>query len=276
MVEIKPMLFTEVWDKSVLKDDSKWYQIKENGIRALIHIKDGKIVGIRNRSNMPIFYLFPEFKTLKFPFSSGILDAEIVVMKNGKSIYYGGIDQRRSVPSKKVLENHPAKMIIFDALQIDGNVLIMKPYKHRYEQLNVLQENTNLSVAKNYGGEELWNKVISEDLEGVVIKNPNTPYELGKRSKENLKLKNYKLLDVAVTKIEPNEKGSKIFGKAGIQGKEIEVECQIGGEFDLETGSIQKIKYLDICKSRDGHYRLIQPTKVSRQQIQSCTQIKKE
>jgi len=276
MVEIKPMLFTEVWDKSVLKDDSKWYQTKENGIRALVHIKDGKIIGIRNRSNMPIFYLFPEFKNLKFPFSSGILDAEIIVMKNGKSIYYGGIDQRRSVPSKKVLENHPAKMIIFDALQIDGNVLIMKPYKHRYEQLNVLQENTNLSVAKNYGGEELWNKVISEDLEGVVIKNPNTPYELGKRSKENLKLKNYKLLDVAVTKIEPNEKGSKIFGKAGIQGKEIEVECQIGGEFDLETGSIQKIKYLDICKSRDGHYRLIQPTKVSRQQIQSCTQIKKE
>jgi len=276
MTEIKCMLLTETWDKGILKDDSKLFQIKENGIRALIHIKEGNVVGIRNRSNMPVFYLFPEFKDLKFPFKTGILDSEIVVMKNEKSIYYGGIDKRRSVPSKEVLKDYPAKMVIFDALQIDNQVLVMKPYKYRYEQLNVIQPNTKISVAKNYGG-ELWDKVTKEDLEGVVIKNPNTTYELGKRSKENLKLKNYKLLDVVVSKVEPNQKGTKIFGKGNVKGKEIEVECQIGGEFDIEIGSLQKIKYLDICKSKDGTgFRLIQPTKVSRQQIKSYAKIKKE
>ena len=51
MGEVKPMLLSETWDKSILNDDSKFFQVKENGVRALVHIKQGKVVGIRNRSN---------------------------------------------------------------------------------------------------------------------------------------------------------------------------------------------------------------------------------
>jgi len=56
MATIEPMLLTETFDKKLLEDDSKYYQIKENGVRAIVHVKEGKVVGVRNRSNNPILY----------------------------------------------------------------------------------------------------------------------------------------------------------------------------------------------------------------------------
>jgi ATP-dependent DNA ligase len=262
MSEIKVMLLTEVWDKSILDDTTKWFQVKENGVRALIHIKDGKIVGIRNRSNNPIFYCFPEFKELTFPYKSAILDAEIVVIKDGKSVFYSGIDKRRSYPSENVLKDYPATIVVFDALKINDESLIMKPYKYRYEKLSGIS--TKIKVAENfYNGRELWEKVVKENLEGIVIKDPNAIYEVDKRVKHQLKLKNYKITQITVDKSEQNEKGTKVFAKTNIDGVDLEVECQLGGVFGVENGTTHYIKYLDIYGNR-----MIQPTKVSRAQME--------
>jgi len=261
MATIKPMLLTETFDKEILVDDTKIFQIKENGVRAILHVKEGKIVGIRNRANNPILYQFPELRDIEFPFSTGILDAEICVYKNGKSVFYGGIDKRRSAPSEDTLKEYPAKLIIFDVLKIDSDVLVMKSYKERYDQLCLnIPEGPNIELSRNYtDGKELWDKVMRENQEGVVIKSPRAMYELGKRSTQNIKLKYYKTTDITVDKVEPNSAGTKIFGKVD----DIEVECQLAGIFDVEIGSVQKIKYLDIVGKR-----FIQPTKVKREQLQ--------
>lgn len=264
-MEISPMLLTEVYDKKVLEDTTKIFQEKFNGIRALIHIKNHRIVGIRNRSGNPILYLFPEFREIDFPFDTAVLDAEIVVFKEGKSVFYGGIDKRRSIPTESIRKDYPATIVVFDALKIDNNTLVMKPYKERYAALNVICDYCIASkfvglirVAQNYNGPELWDRVVVNNLEGVVIKNPNCIYEIGKRSKEMLKLKNYKLCDVVVERVEHNEKGVKIIGTS----MGLTVECQLGGIFDMQTGSTVTIKYLDIAGNR-----LIQPTKVNREQL---------
>ncbi|MBW2970828.1 hypothetical protein KY320_01560 [Candidatus Woesearchaeota archaeon] len=260
MTEIKAMLLTEVSDKSILEKQGLIYQKKFNGIRALIHVKGGKVVGIRNRSNNPILYCFPELKDLELPYKVAILDAEICVFKNGKSVFYGGIDQRRSKPSDKVLKEHPATIVVFDALRVDGEILIHTPYHKRHEFLTKIQESDRIKVAKNFdNGVELWKEVESKNLEGVVIKEPDAPYEFA-RSKRFLKLKNYKMVDVQVDQTEQNEKGTKIYGKVEIEGQEINVEAQLAGVFGVENGSIQKVKYLDIVGDR-----LIQPTKVKGQ-----------
>jgi len=257
MTTIKPMLLTEVENDSILGDDSKWFQIKENGVRALVHIKDHKLVGLRNRADNPILYQFPELREIQFPFQEAILDAEICVFKDDKSVFYGGIDKRRSAPSKKTLEESPATMVVFDALKIDNEALVMKPYSYRYSKiLESLKETDNLKVAKNFSsGKELWDKVTQEDLEGVVIKDPKAFYEVGKRSKNYIKLKSYKRCDVNIEKTEPNDKGTKIYGKTIIDGKEIEVTCQLAGIFGV-GGDIITIKYLDIYNGK-----LIQPSK---------------
>lgn len=267
-MEIQPMLLTETYDMAVLEDTRKWFQIKENGVRAIVHVKDHKVVGIRNRSGLPILYCFPEFKDIILPLATGILDAEICVFKAGKSVFYGGIDQRRSTPSASVLQAHRATMVLFDALKIESEVLLMKPYKYRYEVLcNAFQSHSGSlgwQIAMNYPGAELWERVVKENLEGVVVKDPNAIYELGKRSKQYLKIKNYKLVDVVVDKTEANDKGTKIFGKVNIDGTEIDVEAQLAGIFGVVAGVAHTIKYLDI----QGH-RLIQPTKVNRTQMEA-------
>jgi len=265
MVKIEPMLLTETWDKSQLKDETKLFQIKENGVRAIVHIKKSKVVGIRNRSNNPILYCFPELKELEFPFNEAILDCEICVFQDERSIFYGGIDKRRSVPTEEILQKYPATMVVFDVLKFEEDVLVFSPYNHRYEKIKTIpgENNSKLKIAKNYcNGEELWQKVKSKNLEGVVIKSPNTPYELGKRSKNYVKMKNYKLAEVIVYDTEENTRGTKIFGETVIDEETIKVECQLGGVFGVESGTTHIIKYLDIYGSR-----MIQPTKVKREQI---------
>lgn len=263
-MELKPMLLTEVWSKSVLEDSTKMFQVKENGVRAILHVKQGKIVGIRNRSNLPILYCFPELKEVKLPYDSAILDAEIVVMQNGKSAFYGGVDKRRSAPTATTLQKHPATAVVFDALAINGESLLSKPYKARYAKLSTIGQTDFIKVAQNFDAKSLWARVVSENLEGVVIKDPNAYYEVDTRSKQMLKLKNYKLTVVSVTSSEQNDKGTKIFGKSTIDGKEIIVEAQLAGIFGVESGTTQIIKYLDVQGSR-----LIQPTKVNREQIET-------
>jgi len=257
---IKPMLLKEIdFDNCCFETYKNWFwQIKENGIRAVIHIKDNKITAIRNRNNIPVLHLFPELKELQFKFSEAILDSEIVVFKDGKSVFYDGINQRsKSLKPKHIREKYPVSIVVFDVLKFEKDIVISKSYKERH---NILQENIEdnnlIKTAKNYDGKELWEKIIKDNEEGIVIKNPMAMYEMDSRSSNCIKIKNYKVTDVSVSEVEPNSKGVKIFGTANIDSKEIKVECQFAG-LDVIVGDVVKVRYLDVFNSK-----LIQPHKI--------------
>lgn len=261
-MKIEPMLLTEVDDTTILNDTTRIFQEKHNGVRAIIHVKDHKIVGIRGRSNNPLLFCFPEFKDVTFNINKGILDGEICVFYDGKSIFYGGVDRRRSVPSPKTLRDYPATIVVFDAIQIEDEVLVHKPYKDRLAAIQNLEFNHGQLYNKlievvnsSNDGKALWDWIVSENREGVVVKDPMGLYELGKRSKQFLKLKNYKYVDVVVEKTEPNAKGTKIYAHVVIDGTEIAVECQRAGAFNINVGDNVRVKYLDIVGEK-----LIQPT----------------
>jgi ATP-dependent DNA ligase len=250
---IEPMLLDEINLQETKQDRYKgWvWQEKHNGVRAIVHVKDGKITAIRNRNNVPILYLYPELKEATLPFKVAVLDGEIVVMQDNKSVFYGGIDSRRSVPTDKVKLEKPVTFICFDAIHIDGETLNLQPYSKRLEHIQKIPQ-SNLVQHAISQGPELWDKITQDNREGVVIKNPNSIYEPGKRSSNYLKVKNYKLAEVRVEKTEINSKGTKIYATLG----EIQVEAQLAGVFGISQGDIVKIKYLDIVGTR-----LIQPTK---------------
>jgi ATP-dependent DNA ligase len=180
-----------------------------------------------------------------------------VVLKNGKSVFYGGIDQRRSVPSPARLKELSATIIVFDIIQFEQEVLVYKPYKDRLAVLEqkILPTEKVRVVKSTNDGRVLWQHVVAEDQEGLVAKDPNGLYELGKRSKQCIKIKNYKYVDVVVEKTEPNPKGTKIYAHTEIGGREIAVECQRSGSFNINVGDNVRVKYLDIV---GGH--LVQPT----------------
>lgn len=263
MVEIKPMLLTEI--KLAKEDLTKykgWYvQEKHNGVRSIIHIKNHRIVGVRSRTDKPTLYLYPELKDVIIPeVETGILDSEICVFKNDKSVFYGGIDKRRSRDTARTKEL-PVKIIVFDVIFWNGQVCLQKPYRERYTLISQIKPQERVEVVVNKEIVEIsdlegfWDMIKQQDREGMVLKNPMAIYELGGRSKQNIKVKNYKQVDVVVESTEQNEKGTKIFGKVVIKGQEIEVEAQIGGK-DVPIGSTQTITYLDIYNNR-----LIQPHK---------------
>jgi len=261
--EIKPMLFTETSDMSLLERKDRWFQIKYNGERVLAHIKGGRIVGLRNRSNMPVLYLYPELERLRFDFGTAILDAEVCVFLNGKSVFYGGIDQRsRSRKGIEVMKKYPVMLMVFDALRFEDEVLIHKPYQYRYKVIKGnIAANGHIEVVENHeDGRELWKMVLEADLEGLMAKDPFDVYELGARSANNLKLKNYKPAVLVVEQAEQNSAGTKVFGTAKLKdGKEIQgAECQLAGVSDLPVGAEIAIRYLDIYNGK-----LIQPHKLA-------------
>lgn len=256
MSQLKPMLLSEQFYKECIFDNYKGFlaQIKENGVYGVIHIKNHKIVGIRNRNNNPIFYLYPELEDVVFSFNEGILISEICVFKGIKSVFYGGLDQRRS---RKHDKNNPITAIIHDFLKIDGKVTINLPYKERYAIIKQNLVNSDfVRVAENYEPKELWKRVIEQNLEGVILKNPMAVYQIGIRSANYIKIKNYKTIEIEVDSVEENPKGTKVIGRSDLNGEVMEVECQLGGVFNAVKGQKIPIKYLDLVGKR-----LIQPTK---------------
>ena len=187
---------------------------------------------------------------------------EKIAIKIMKSSFYGdkekgipGIDQRRS---RKEDKENMVTIVVHDILKLEKQITINFPYNKRYELIsqNVDGEN-KVRIAENYDIKVLWNKVIKENLEGMVLKNPKASYQLGIRSADYIKVKNYKETEVLVEDTEENEKGIKIFGTATIGNDTLKVECQFqnGG---VNIGETVKVRYLDIYNGR-----LIQPTKVN-------------
>jgi bifunctional non-homologous end joining protein LigD len=262
-MEIKPMLLQEIRIDSLAFDEYRnWFwQEKANGIRVIVHIKDGRISAVRNRRNYPCLHLYPELKELDFGKVNAILDCELCVFdKQHKSMFYGGINQRDKKLYEANVKKYPVTLVAFDLLYLNGVILFGHPYK---ERLRLLTENfkdtVNFEVVANIKNpKEYWeNVVIPEGREGLVIKNPEAIYELDSRSKNYLKFKSYNQVDVIITGLEANPKGAKIFGKAIIDEKPIDIEAQFGGIENLKVGDVVPVEYLFI----EGN-KLIQPHKV--------------
>jgi len=209
--------------------------------------------------------LFPEFATLQLSGDfDAIIDCELIVADStGKSVFYGGINQRDKKFYPENFKKFPATLVAFDVLYLKGQVIVDKPYSERYSLLKGVISDTTLQtfrVAENVANpKEYWdNVVVKENREGLVVKNPAGRYEVDTRSPNNLKLKNYKQIEVLIDKTEQNNAGIKIYGKVNINGVDVDVECQVGGKgMDLKVGEKVPVVYLDIVGNK-----LIQPHKV--------------
>jgi DNA ligase-1 len=209
--------------------------------------------------------LYPEIADSVFKgVQSAIFDCEIVVVdNNGKSIFYGGINQRdKVVKSAEHRAKYPVKALLFDCIYLNGQVLSQKPYTERYQLLRQsITDSSSIEVVRNIDNpKEYWEKVIvPENREGLVLKNPKAIYQAGQRVDTQLKLKHYKRNNVIVDKLEPNPKGVKIYGHFELAGQTIQAEVQwssMGCE-NIKTGDEVEVEYLDIVNNK-----LVQPHKV--------------
>lgn len=188
-----PMLIAQQMDAF---DDSDWiYELKMDGFRCLSYI-DQTMVDFRNKRNMRMLSKFPELKDIyKNVKGRCILDGEIAVLVNGVPDFYR-LQKRTMLTDRFKIEleaaRYPASYVIFDCIYREGHEFIWEPLMERKEQLSQLVvESPRIAVSRFVEGQgrALYQAAEARELEGVVAKRKDSPYLMGKRTKDWVKFK---------------------------------------------------------------------------------------
>jgi bifunctional non-homologous end joining protein LigD len=191
---IEPMLSASA-DKPPLSSDYI-FELKWDGIRALIALEDGRI-RIRTRNHNDVTKQFPELLDGETAFraTNALFDAEIVCLdKEGKPMFKNVINRLMSTGEttiQKLAKTNCVHCYIFDCLYLDGRALIHEPLMKRKEWLaDVIREDTPYRLSESIeDGQALFEAAREHHLEGIIAKQRDSKYLPGKRSDCWLKIK---------------------------------------------------------------------------------------
>lgn len=185
-----------------------WVEDKYDGIRAQLH-KRGDAVRIYSRDLHDITPGYPEIVMAATPLSwDGILDGEILAWRDGTVMPFIALQARlgRKAPSAAIQAAIPVVYVAFDALAIGPGesapieVLLRAGLRDRRARLDALDLPTSaadgrfavsrLSVAHNAAAlEAAFHGARERRHEGLMVKDPDSPYLPGRRGLGWLKLK---------------------------------------------------------------------------------------
>lgn len=141
-------------------------------------------VRLRSRTGKPITWL-PELTTLgqALPHRRLILDGELVALVDGRPSI-AALQQRMRL-RRPTATSAPALMAVFDLLYLDEDLLIGRAYQQRralLEHLALPAGAFQVVPAVAGAGEAMLAAVFQQDLEGVLAKRLDSPYQPRVRS----------------------------------------------------------------------------------------------
>lgn len=181
---VKPMAASLV-DKAFNRE-GWFFEVKWDGYRAIAHIKSNN-VKLYSRNNISFKELFSSVmdSLRKLP-GEIILDGEIVALdKNGKSAF-------------QLLQNYvrtgEGKLMyyVFDIVYYNGYDLTSLPLRSRKEILKTIVPPlpvVRISDHIESEGISFFGAASNSGIEGIIAKDPESPYRSGVRSREWLKIK---------------------------------------------------------------------------------------
>ncbi|MFK3936599.1 ATP-dependent DNA ligase [Alkalihalobacillus sp. NPDC078783] len=178
-------------------DEKEWItELKLDGHRMILSRFDGKTT-LYTRHNNNVTLMYPEIASIDIK-DGTILDGELIALdSNGKPDFE--MLQLRS-RSKKLINSVNIQFVAFDILYHGNEKVMFKPLTLRKELIpTVIPNDQHFVVAHNYieGNAATYFDLVSKmDLEGIVVKNPNSLYKKNTRSKEWLKVINYSYEEV--------------------------------------------------------------------------------
>lgn len=221
-------------------------EYKYDGFRMLIHKKGDKVF-LYTRRLENVTSQFPEIIEYVKKYTKGeslMIDAEAVGYNKKTKQYrpFQEISQRikRKYDIEKVQEELPVELNVFDVIYYNGKSLIEESFRKRTELVKKIIENKPYKIiaAKQIitgdekEAEDFYKKALSENQEGIMMKNLDAPYQSGRRVGYMLKLKpNQRELDLVITGAEYGT------GKRSGWMSSFIVSCQDGDEF-LEIGKV--------------------------------------
>jgi bifunctional non-homologous end joining protein LigD len=184
---VEPML-SETTDRPP-KGDDYIFELKWDGIRALISYEEGK-VRIHTRNQNDVTLQFPELLEgdKAFRATNAVFDAEIVSLdKEGKPMFKKVINRMASNGESNILKlskTNPCYCYVFDCLYLDGRSLINEPLTKRKIWLkDAIRSDTPYRVSEFVqDGDSLFEAAREHGLEGIMAKKQDSKYLPGKRS----------------------------------------------------------------------------------------------
>jgi DNA ligase-1 len=204
-VKLRPGQFLKPQLAHLFEPDKVTYPVraeyKYDGSRLQIH-KWGSQIKLFSRRAIEKTETLPEVVDIakKFNAYSCIVDSEVVAVdENGKLLPFQALLER-TVPRKLTLEELKSRkkkigvtIKAFDILFLNGRELVKLPLSERRKYLLEVVPPEFLAEGKNCANEveliRFYEKALKTGLEGVLVKNLNSVYDVGKRTHTWLKLK---------------------------------------------------------------------------------------
>ena len=172
------------------------YEIKWDGYRTVVFADAGR-VRLQSSSGKDVTERWPEFAELPAAINapSAILDSELVVFDDD------GRPSFELVQQSGVGSEREAVLHLFDVLAVGDTDTIGLPYLDRRRLLADLVEpgdNWLVPAHRVGGGAALLAATADQHLEGVIAKRIDSTYRPGTRSKEWVKIKNRRRVEVVI------------------------------------------------------------------------------
>src|SRR5688500_17816764 len=181
-----------------------WIEDKYDGIRVQLHVEAGGTIRLFSRDLNDVTRSFPEIAdaaaalALEAPL---VIDGELVPWREGSVLDFASLQTRlgRVRPSAELLAEVPVVLVAFDLLHLGGDDLLETPLRERRTALEglALPDRTaermllaHLGTARSVDEvERHFDDARERRNEGLMVKDPGSTYQPGRRGLGWLKLK---------------------------------------------------------------------------------------
>ena len=254
-----------------------WTEEKYDGVRCQLHHAQGR-VEMFSRDLKETTAAFPELAESAPGLNHDVLfDGEVLAHRDGRVLRFFELQRRlgRKVVDPELRRQVPVALVIFDILWLDGRALLDEPLQERRRLLEGLEVRYPFLLARveEASQPEDLDRIFTETRErgneGLMLKDPGSPYTPGRRGLAWLKLKRpLATLDVVVTAVEWGHGKRKgvlsdyTFAVLDTKsGRLVNVGKAYTGLTDAEIATMTK-RFLELTVEDHGHVRLVEPVVV--------------
>ncbi|MHB8717827.1 MAG: ATP-dependent DNA ligase [Candidatus Dormibacteria bacterium] len=254
--------------------DEVWVEDKYDGIRCQLHW-DGSRAALYSRDLNDITDQFPEIvaATARSAPPRLILDGEVLGWRAGRVLPFADLQRRlgRRDPPSALLQAVPVVHVAWDLLMLGDEALLDRPLRERRARLESLGLGDGFALAHlqaAHGATEVdtrFAEARARRNEGLMLKDPGSPYSPGRRGLAWLKLKRpLDTLDVVVVGAEWGHGKRRgvlsdvTFAVRAADGSLATIGKAYTGLTDSEIAEMTALLQ-DITEADNGHYRTVRP-----------------
>jgi bifunctional non-homologous end joining protein LigD len=199
------------------EEDAYGYEVKWDGMRAIAYCEGGSL-RLVSRTGRDITDGFPDVKPLgrAIGMRGAILDGELAVLREDGRADFQRLQGRMNVSARRVTESlvriAPVTYLIFDLLYWDGELLLDRPYEERRARLAELGlegEAWRTPGHQRGEGQSFLTVAREHGLEGIIAKRLDSRYQPGRRTRDWLKIKNFRSQEIVIGGWTPGKGGRR-------------------------------------------------------------------